>query len=112
MTFPILGGNGAVGGYAIDNSLRFNDGDTPRLDKTFSTSNRKTWTWSCWVKRSTVSNANQRLISYFVSPNQTFIRIDSSDRFEFFVSGVPYKIVSSAKLRDVSAWYHLQISTD
>jgi hypothetical protein len=110
MTFPILGANSAVGGYLIDNSLRFNDGDTPRLDKTFSTSNRKTWTWSCWVKRSTVSNANQRLISYFVSPNQTFIRIDSSDRFEFFAGG--YKILSSAKLRDVSAWYHLQISTD
>jgi hypothetical protein len=110
MTFPILGGNGAVAGYSIDNSLRFNDGDTPRLDKTFSTSNRKTWTWSCWVKRSTVSNANQRLISYFIAPNQTFIRIDSSDRFEFFAGG--YKIVSSAKLRDVSAWYHLQISID
>jgi hypothetical protein len=29
MTFPILGGNSAVATYQIDNSLRFNDGDSP-----------------------------------------------------------------------------------
>ena len=36
MTFPILGGNGAVAGYSIDNSLRFNDNDSASLTKTFS----------------------------------------------------------------------------
>jgi hypothetical protein len=36
MTFPILGGNGAVAGYSIDNSLRFNDGDSAYLTRTNS----------------------------------------------------------------------------
>ena len=57
MTFPILGGNGAgagaVAGYQIDNSLRFNDGDSAYLNRTpSSATNRKTFTWSGWVKRS------------------------------------------------------------
>ena len=39
MTFPVLGGNGAVAGaFSIDNSLRFNDDDSPLLSKTFSNS--------------------------------------------------------------------------
>ena len=53
----ILGvGAGAVGGtgfytQTIDQSLRFEDGDSPYLLRTPSgTGNRKTWTISCWVK--------------------------------------------------------------
>ena len=34
MTFPILGGNGAVAGFSIDNSLRFNDGDSAHISRT------------------------------------------------------------------------------
>ena len=40
-----------VSAYEIDNSLRFNKGDSPYLARTpGSASNRKTWTMSCWVK--------------------------------------------------------------
>jgi hypothetical protein len=60
MVFPILGGNSAVAGYSIDNSLRFNDGDSPTLSRTpASTGNRKTWTFSYWIKRSTLSIVQQ-----------------------------------------------------
>jgi hypothetical protein len=50
----ILGANSlAGGGYEIDNSLRFNDGSSDYLNKTFgSAGNRKTWTFSTWLKRS------------------------------------------------------------
>ena len=41
----------AAGGYSIDNSLRFNDDDSAYLNWTPSSAgNRKTWTWSGWVK--------------------------------------------------------------
>ena len=53
MTFPILGGNTAVsaGAYSIDNSLRFEDGDSSNLTKDFSSEgDRRTWTWSAWLK--------------------------------------------------------------
>ena len=44
MTFPILGGNGAVAGYSIDNSLRFNDNDRAYLTRSTGTTNKKTFT--------------------------------------------------------------------
>ena len=57
MTFPILGGNGAVTGVAQTNSLRFNDDDSPNLSRTPSSAgNRKTFTLSTWIKRSNLSD--------------------------------------------------------
>ena len=48
----VLGGGGAAEAYTIDQSLRFDDGDLPYLERTpGSAGNRKTWTWSGWVKR-------------------------------------------------------------
>jgi hypothetical protein len=44
----------AGGGYAVDNSLRFNSGSSDYLNNRTSgtsTGNRKTWTFSFWVKR-------------------------------------------------------------
>jgi hypothetical protein len=44
---------GAGGEYQISRSLRFNSADSAYLSRTpASASNRKTWTWSGWVKRS------------------------------------------------------------
>ena len=43
----ILGANSVSGGYEIDNSLRFNDGDSPKLTFTPSgAGNRRTFTLS------------------------------------------------------------------
>ena len=64
MPFPILGSNSAVAGYEIDNSLRFNDGDSAYLNRTFATpTNGKKFTFSAWYKRSTLSTT-QYIISY------------------------------------------------
>jgi hypothetical protein len=55
MPFAGVGGTSIRDGYAIDNSLRFNDGDSAYLSQTLSTpTNRKIWTYSTWVKRSTL----------------------------------------------------------
>ena len=51
-------GASAAGGYDIDNSCRFNAPDNSYLSRTpGAASNRKTWTWSGWVKR---GNPTQR----------------------------------------------------
>jgi hypothetical protein len=48
---------GAGGDYQISRSLRFNSADSAYLSRTpASASNRKTWTWSAWVKRSDFGN--------------------------------------------------------
>ncbi len=50
----ILAGASGAGGeeFKIERSLRFNDADTAYLNRTpSSVGNRKTWTWSAWVKK-------------------------------------------------------------
>ena len=50
----ILGTSAAAAGgeWGIDNSCRFDDGDSAHLSFTPSgAGNRKTWTFSCWLKR-------------------------------------------------------------
>ena len=60
--FSVGGGNAATG-YTIDQSLRFNDGDSASLEKAYASSgNRKTWTWSGWVKRSEIGSATPNAI--------------------------------------------------
>ena len=44
--------NAAGGGYNLENSLRFRSSASAYLNRTPATAgNRKTWTFSCWVKR-------------------------------------------------------------
>ena len=51
MVFAVTGGTQATG-YEISNSLRFNDDDSAYLSRTPSSAgNRKTWTFSVWIKR-------------------------------------------------------------
>jgi hypothetical protein len=45
--------------YEIDNSLRFDDGDSAYLSRTATAAgNRKVWTFSCWFKRSKLDRNN------------------------------------------------------
>jgi len=57
MAFPIIGGSQS-GGYLIDNSIRFNDGDSARLSATQLSGSTTTWTFSCWLKRSEIGQQN------------------------------------------------------
>jgi hypothetical protein len=67
----------SAGGYEVDNSLRFNSGSSDRLNKTFGTStSRRIWTISVWVKRSTLGN-NQPIISGSSSNNYMYFKTGS-----------------------------------
>jgi len=101
--------------YAIDNSLRFNDDDSAYLSRTpASAGNRKTWTWSGWVKRGnsglyqtlfmagTGTTSNFRLVSEFT---------DSKFQIYYYDGGNKY-ILPSAVHRDHSAWYHVVFACD
>ena len=78
----ILGANTLSSGYEVANSLRFNDGSSDYLSKTFgSAGNQQIMTISFWMKRSAISST-QRLISARVDGNNesTFF-ISSADKF-------------------------------
>ena len=66
----------AGGDYVISKSLRFNSADTPKLTRTpSSASNRKTWTLSFWIKRTTTGSREQ-IISAAGSKN-TYVEFQS-----------------------------------
>jgi hypothetical protein len=112
----IIPANSITGGYEVDNSLRFNDGSSDYLNRTpGSASNRKTWTFSAWIKRSTISTA-QRIFSqgdHTSGDPMTFLAFKSDDTLQFnrYVSGAT-ELVTNRKFRDVSAWYHIVFRCD
>jgi len=109
MVFPILGANTESAAYDIANSLRFNDDDDPSLSRTPSSEgNRKTWTWSGWVKRGNIS-IDIMLLSAGSSGQGVYLT--SGNKFNITKDGVG-NYGSDALLRDVSAWYHLVVAVD
>ena len=68
---------GVTSGYQIAKSLRFNDDDSPYLHRTPSSAgNRKTWTYSAWIKRSTLSSsASYNILSCMKTTNTDFVDI-------------------------------------
>ena len=107
----------STGGYDIDNSLRFNDDDSAYLSRTPSVAgNRKTWTWSCWVKRGNLSLGSQSTIFHsYGSGNQrtelTF-ETDGELKFQQGTSGDDGIATTTAVFRDPSAWYHIMVVAD
>ena len=95
----------------IENSCRFDDGSSDYLTKTFSSAgNRKTWTWSGWVKRCTLG-AQQDLLSVSSGSSAYHLwYIDSNDGVTHNYNGT--YVSSAPKFRDVSAWYHFVCAVD
>jgi len=118
MTFAILGGGQLDTGYTIDNSLRFNQSDDPSLTRTpASVSNRRTFTWSGWVKRSKINATRQLLFGADNSAdtNATYIRLTDDETIQVYIDNnnvLEGNLNTSAKFRDVSAWYHIVWAVD
>jgi hypothetical protein len=110
----ILGANSVTGGYEIDNSLRFDDGSSDYLNRTQSSGNRKTFTISCWLKRSNLGGG--KIITGINDGVAPYARIffDTNDvlKIEDDNGSTVTNIVTNRKFRDVSAWYHLVIAYD
>jgi len=79
-----------------------------------SASNRKTWTWSGWVKRSKLG-ADQDLFNAY-NPSGFWERFyfNSSDYlyYDHDISGTDYTLQSQMVFRDTNAWYHLVFAKD
>jgi hypothetical protein len=116
----ILGANSVSGGYEIENSLRSNDGDSPKLAITPGGSgDRDTFTFSFWIKRTTLGAA-QRIFSAGTSigtnnDNVSSFLFESNDTLKFFgeVGGsVSFTLQTNRLFRDPSAWYHIVVAVD
>jgi len=108
----ILGANSVSGDYEVSNSLRFNDGDTAKLARTPSgAGNRKTWTWSGWVKRSTLG-AIQGLFVVDTGSAESALGFLANDTLRFYQTGQTNGLVTDAVFRDPAAWYHIVLISD
>ena len=108
-----LGNAGAT--YEIEQSIRFNDGDSPYLTRTpGSASNRDTWTWSAWIKICTIDQNSRLFFAGANTSNLTAIRLNSSGiAFEHLDGGAfTDQVQTSALLRDPAAWYHIVFAVD
>ena len=118
-----LGNAGST--YEIEQSIRFNDDDTPYLQRTpGSAGNDHTWTVSFWVKRgSDISDTNQQNGIVGAGDGADMggdvSRYDSigfyNDTFQIFTFGgsSPYTDLRSTVLfRDPSSWYHFVVRYD
>ena len=64
--------------YVIDQSIRFNDNDSPTLQRTFGSTGGNTWTFSCWMKR---GNLGKNLGIFYALPSvNSGIGINPSDQ--------------------------------
>ena len=111
-------GASAAGGYEIDNSLRFNDDDSAYLSRTPSVAgNRKTWTWSGWVKRGNLGTY-QWLVGAGASGTSRSMLMFWGDApvdgllLYYTIGSGTYGSQTDAIFRDPSAWYHIAIAVD
>ena len=104
----------------INGSLRFNDDDIAYLSWTpTSAGNRKTWTWSGWVKRGNLGAFTRFFTAKETTSNSESVglRFDSSDRLDFIFiqdgsSSITGRLITTQVFRDVSAWYHIVFVQD
>jgi len=107
--------------YEISNSLRFNDGDSPQLNlaNEGTVTNNKIFTYSVWIKKSSIESANQSIISAESGNNraQLLFRSSSNDAIRIVETSDAYSsfntlLTTASLFRDPSAWYHIVLSYD
>ncbi|WP_339340117.1 LamG-like jellyroll fold domain-containing protein [uncultured Oceanicoccus sp.] len=105
------GATGAAAGFQISRSLRFNSGDSAYLNRTPSSAgNRKTWTFSFWIKRCKIGS---RQAIFTAGADGAEIIFNGADnlRFYYYQGGVGYvgDAKTQAVFRDTSAWMHVVV---
>jgi hypothetical protein len=112
----ILGANSLTGGYEVDNSLRFNSGSSDYLVFTDGTpTDALKWTYSTWVKRSTLGGSGAILGGYEDGNNWTDFYFTGGNELEltaYISSSFGITVNTNARFRDVSAWYHIVLVYD
>ena len=101
-------------GYDIDNSLKFEAANNESLQRAAVTGNRRTFTQSCWLKR-TSPGLIQQFICYGSFHHATRNYISTDDKLYVEISGTPneqYQTVTNRLFRDPAAWYHIVVAID
>ena len=101
--------------YEITDSLRLRSSASAYLARTpLSAGNRRTWTWSGWVKLGTLDVNRVFFDASPSSTSQTRIRVESGNALDMihYTGSTVLRLKTTALFRDPSAWYHFVISVD
>tara|TARA_R100000654_G_scaffold28257_1_gene52786 strand:- start:899 stop:3370 length:2472 start_codon:yes stop_codon:yes gene_type:complete len=115
-----FGGANVFYSHTINQSLRFEDGDTASLSDPSlgrSAGNLRTWTFSAWLK---LSNLGSGTINYVFgattdnySANWAVLYFGSDLlTFQSYTSSEVYQLQLTQVFRDPSAWYHIVLAWD
>ena len=114
----VVGASGQQG-YQISRSVRLRRSASAYFNRTpAGAGNRRTFTWSGWVKRGVLSATQILFNSYSTDENNTTeFGFDSSNQFFFSnvissTQGNGFYGYTSAVFRDPSAWYHIVFAVD
>ena len=94
----------------VNNSLRFRSSASAYLSRTpASASNRRTWTWSGWVKRGNL--ASEQML---FGAGDTYVNLTTGNTIEcnFRPAATSYYMTTNAVYRDPAAWYHIVVVFD
>ena len=128
----LAGASAQATGYEIDQSLRFEDGDSPELVRSVTVAgNRRTSTWSAWVKIGWNTFSND---SSTIEPTHTLFCCGNSDgRWNVGFSNATstnnnlpqlfigqrdsggnqaFEVSSNQAFRDSASWYHIVVVMD
>ena len=104
------------GGNQISRSVRLRSSASAYLNRTPATAgDRKTWTYSCWVKRGRLG-VDQALISAYtgtatINTQCSFMADDTLDFYDNNGSYV-FRLTTTQVFRDPAAWYHIVLAVD
>jgi hypothetical protein len=106
-------------------SLRFRNAATAYMNRTPTvTGNRKTWTYSAWIKRGALAGVYYGLLGAQLPASSQFqyLRFGSdgtgsgagSDNIEFgtYNNATTFNVYTAASFRDPAAWYHIVLAVD
>ena len=117
MVFPIAGGTQDTS-YEIENSLRFNDDDSPKVSRSISSSgSARNATLSVWVKRGNLGTrqqiySNKTADSGFSAMNMYFNASNDRLYIDHHDGSSNISLYTTQVFRDPSAWYHIVHAID
>ena len=114
-----FGGAGATAGfysYQIENSVLFNEDASDSMTRTPSSAgNSRTWTWSCWIKRTVITHSGNHMVIWGADSGESSsywqARFTNADNFVINGNGGT-EVAYSQVHRDVGGWGHFMIAYD
>jgi len=113
MSLTVLGSNGASGSYTMANSLRLRQSASASFSRTPSSAgNRRTWTWSAWVKRGELNSTYPTFFDATAPSGNVYHLFRFYNGYFYIVMDNTYTVRTNAVFRDPSSWYHIVVAND